>query len=86
MTGRIVGGLVLIGLALLTWRQAAVWRSDEALWRGAETVRGHVNHRAALLKEGRWLEAIHECEWLLTTTLSTPQQRIDIRRVCFGPR
>lgn len=35
--GRALGAAVLIGLAALTARQAAIWRSDRTLW--AETAR-----------------------------------------------
>jgi tetratricopeptide (TPR) repeat protein len=59
--------LLMAMLAVLTWRQSAVWRDSVTLWRHtlrvtAPNYRAHTNLGQALGLQGRWHEALPELE------------------------
>ena len=69
--GRFVGGLMLITLGTLTWRQTQVYRDVETLWRDTlaknpEAVMAHNNLGNLLLLQGKTAEAESHYEQALT--------------------
>ncbi len=61
----ILAGMLLCGLAILTWRQIDVWHDSEGLWRytishDPEFTMAHMNLGVALVEKGRFDEAIQE--------------------------
>ena len=60
-----LAGMLLCGLAILTWRQIHVWHDSEGLWRytishDPEFTMAHMNLGVALVEQGRFDEAIQE--------------------------
>lgn len=85
----LVGLILLGGLALSTFQNQAKWSDSLALWRQAEsisadTIRVHINARAAYIVHGDMFAAIDECGWLLDHQfIANLRQVADIRRICF---
>src|SRR5262249_53802991 len=63
----VAGLAVVLGLALLTWRQCATWRDSEALWSNVLAQGGGPNAHAerslgyTLAEQGRFDEALAHC-------------------------